>query len=125
MELAIRGEREVIATVRPYNGNVKQPTMIFCNVGVLDEQIPEKIKERFEGQHKPAYFDDSGKIIAFDFGFDNFGVSYLNRLETEVKGAYDRLNCRQERATNIMPAPAIIGYAMRNLGITSVEESVA
>ena len=125
MELAVRGNREIATTVRPYDGNVEGPAMIFCNVGVLDEQIPEEIKARFEGQHKPAYFDDSGKIIAFDFGFDNFGVRYLNRLETELKGAYDRLNGRQERAPETIPTPAIIGYAMRNLGRTSVEEKVA
>lgn len=122
IELAVRGNREIATTVRPYDGNVKGPTMIFCNVGVLDEQVPEEIKARFEGQHKPAYFDDSGKIIAFDFGFDNFGVRYLNRLETEVKSAYDKLNGREERAPETIPTPAIIGYAMRNLRRTSVEE---
>ncbi|MBI2662362.1 hypothetical protein HYX11_02800 [Candidatus Woesearchaeota archaeon] len=124
MELAVRGNREIATTVRPYDGRVEGPAMIFCNVGVLDEQIPEEIKARFESQHKPAYFDDSGKIIAFDFGFDNFGVHYLNRLETEVKRAYDRLNGREERAPETIPTPAIIGYAMRNLGRMPVEEIV-
>ena len=97
--------------------------MIFCNVGVLDQQIPEEIKTRYASrEHKPAYFDDSGKIIAFDFGFDNFGVRYLNRLETEVKHAYDRINGREERALEIVPTSAIIEYITRNSGRTMVEE---
>jgi hypothetical protein len=126
MELAIRGDREVITTIKPYDGNVKQPTLIFCNVGVLDEQVPEKIKARYKGQvHKPAYFDDSGKIIELDFGCDNFGVKYMNRLETEVKRAYDRLNSKEERISEAMPIPAIIGYVMRNMGRAQVEERAA
>ena len=123
MELAIRGKRKIAKTVKPYDGNVKGPTMIFCNVGLLDEQIPEDIKEQFDGKHKPAYFDDSGKIINFDFGFDNFGVRYLNRLETEVKNAYDRQNGISNSSLREIPVPAIIGYAMRNLGRSTSEES--
>ena len=65
MELAVRGNREIAITVKPYDGKVEGPAMIFCNVGVLDEQVPEEIKARFEGQHKPAYFDDSGKKDAY------------------------------------------------------------
>ncbi|MBF0106923.1 MAG: hypothetical protein HQM16_16545 [Deltaproteobacteria bacterium] len=92
MNLAIRGGRQVLQEVVPYDGEVKGPAMIFANVGVLDEQIPDKIREGYGGMvHKPAQFDDSGLIINFDFGYDEYGVRYLNRLETEVKKAYNRI----------------------------------
>lgn len=124
MELAIRGEREIIANITPYDGNVRQPTMVFCNVGVLDERIPDEIRGGFEEKHKPAYFDDSGKIISFDFGYDDYGVRYLNRLETEVKSAYDKINGEEQRSLDVIPIPAIIGYAMKNPNRPIVEEVV-
>lgn len=93
MDLIIRNYHQKIKVVKPFNPDeIKGPTMIFCNVGVLDEDIPTEIKDKYpELTHKPAYFDDSQKIIKFDFGFDEYGVRYLNRLENEVKKAYGTL----------------------------------
>jgi beta-phosphoglucomutase-like phosphatase (HAD superfamily) len=89
-ELIIRNYHKKIDAVAPTNPEeIEGPAMIFCNVGLLDEQISPELKKKHPGlKHTPAYFDDSGKIINFDFGFDNFGVRYLNTLETEIKRAY-------------------------------------
>ncbi len=79
--------------------------MIFCNVGLLDEQIPAAVKEQHPGlTHTPAYYDDSGKIIAFDFGYDTFGVRYLNRLETEVRRTYEAQKGTCSFDSSVLPA---------------------
>lgn len=124
MELAVRGNRQIATTVRSYEGNIEGPAMIFCNAGVLDEQVPEEIKVKYKEQkHKPAYFDDSGKIIEFDFGFDNFGVRYLNRLETEVKKSYQRMNGEEEKIEDIRVTPALVAFMQRYDSRKSVEEA--
>jgi hypothetical protein len=88
--LAIRNKRNEVSEFKPIGeSEIKGPIVIFANVGVLHDQIPESIRSKFKDlTHTPAYFDDTGKIINFDFSFDNYGVKYLNRLETEVKMAY-------------------------------------
>lgn len=88
--LIIRGERKSLAAVPPLDPEgIAGSSMVFVNVGVLDEQIPAAIKQRYPDlEHVPAYFDDSGRIIDFDFGYDEYGVRYLNRLETELRKAY-------------------------------------
>jgi hypothetical protein len=89
IDLIIRNYHQKLMEVTPANPEeMNNPAMIFCNVGVLDNQIPSQVREGYDGEHVPAYFDDSGKIINFDFDYDNQGVRYLNRLETEVKKAY-------------------------------------
>jgi hypothetical protein len=89
IDLIIRNYHQKLMEVTPANPEeMNNPAMIFCNVGVLDNQIPSQVREGYDGEHVPAYFDDSGKIINFDFDYDNHGVRYLNRLETEVKKAY-------------------------------------
>lgn len=96
-----------ILPVTPYQ--IQGPTMIFCNVGVLDEQLPQELKQQYPGQtHIPAYYDDSGRIIAFDYGFDKFGLRYLNRLETKVKEAFETQNGSREVSLDL--APAIMQY---------------
>mgnify|MGYP005838378655 CR=1 FL=1 len=89
--LIIRNYHEYIKDVSPSEpGDIEGASLIFCNVGVLDEQLPYELKEKYPGKkHMPAYFDDSKKIINFDFGYDNKGVKYLNRLETAVKKSYN------------------------------------
>ncbi len=90
MDLTIRGGRKKLAEVPPFNPEkLSGPAIIFCNVGVLDEAIPQEIKQRYPNlAHKPAYFDDSGRIIKFNFGYDKYGIQYHNRLEDEIRRAY-------------------------------------
>lgn len=91
MDLILRGNRQQVSKMPPFDPSELQgPAVIFCNVGVLHDQLPAELKAQApEGyQHTPAYYDDSGKILAIDVGFDRYGVRYLNRLETEVKKAY-------------------------------------
>ena len=90
LELAIRNQRNHVSRFEPMDaGKITGPTIIFANVGSLPHQIPSEIR-RAHGNlvHEPAYFDDKGKIIDFDFRFDKFGVKYVNTLESEVKKAY-------------------------------------
>jgi len=96
IDLIIRNYHQKIGQVKPTTPEeIEGPAMVFCNVGLLDEQIPAELKERYEGLiHTPAYFDDSGKIINFDFGFDNFGVRYLNTLETEIKKSFGSMHSK-------------------------------
>ncbi len=119
MPLIIRGDRTRSGKVWPFSAySIDGPTMIYCNVGVLDSQIPSEIKEKHEGrfEHTPAYFDDSGKIIQFDFGFDKYGVRYLNRLETEVRQAYSQMG--RQTGIGISPEhiPALMKYLEQNRG---------
>lgn len=90
LELIIRSYRQKIGSVKPLNTEeIESPTMIFCNVGLLDEQLPKELNDKYPGlKHIPAYFDDSEKVINFEFGFDNYGVRYLNTLETEIKKVF-------------------------------------
>ncbi len=94
MELIIRNYHRKIGNVAPITPEeIQGPAMVFCNVGLLDGQISQELKDKHNGlTHIPAYFDDSGKIINFDFGFDNFGVRYLNNLETEIKKSFGSMN---------------------------------
>lgn len=90
MNLLIRGDRSELKRVEPVDpAAINGPAIIFANVGVLDEQIPDAIKDQFpQMEHLPAFWDDTGRIIDFDFGYDSYGVRYLNRLEMELKQAY-------------------------------------
>jgi hypothetical protein len=110
MPLIIRHQHKKIQDIEPTQPeSLEGPSMVFCNVGVLDEQLPVEMKAACPGiAHMPAYYDDSGKIIAFDFGYDEHGVRYLNRLETEVKKAYNRLVGKQGIETDAELVPALI-----------------
>ena len=96
IDLIIRNYHQKIGHVAPTTPEkIEGPAMIFCNVGLLDEQILQELRDKHSGlTHTPAYFDDSGKIINFDFGFDNFGVRYLNTLETEIKKAFGSMHSK-------------------------------
>jgi hypothetical protein len=86
---------------------INGPIMIFANVGMLHEQIPEGVRNEFEGlKHIPGYFDDSDRIIDIDFDFDNHGIKYLNRIEAEVKKEY-RTYAGKQDVSNI-ETPEII-----------------
>jgi len=91
---------------------IESPAMIFCNVGLLDNQISSELKEKYKGLvHEPAFFDDKSRIINFDFGFDNFGVRYLNRLETEVKKSFGSI---QNKSFNEDFVSSLIKYVQKN-----------
>lgn len=115
LELAVRGNRETKATVPATDpATIDGPAIIFCNIGVLDEQIPEDVVRPAETKHTPAYFDDSGKIISFDFSYDRYGVRYLNRLETAVREAYaQRRNQPPSVAVPEESIPALLRFLER------------
>ncbi|MFC1752458.1 hypothetical protein ACFL96_03590 [Thermoproteota archaeon] len=127
--LIIRNYHQKISeTVPTRPEDIQGPTMIFCNVGLLDEQISPELKQKYEGlTHTPAYFDDSGKIINFDFGFDNFGVRYLNTLETEIKKACGSMHSQSPNGDyvsslirytqNRLAEP--VGYESSSLSVTT------
>ncbi|MHA1691896.1 MAG: hypothetical protein ACTSU7_09710 [Candidatus Heimdallarchaeaceae archaeon] len=96
IDLIIRNYHQRIGYIAPTTPEeIQGPAMIFCNVGLLDEQIPQKLRDKYNGlTHIPAYYDDSGKIINFDFRVDNFGVRYLNTLETEIKKAFGSMHSK-------------------------------
>lgn len=99
LSLSLRSNRFDVTESKPLQPNeISGPTIIFVNVGVLHEQLPEHLRSSFNDvpAHIPAYFDDSGRIIFFDFGFDNYGVRYANNLETEVRKAYGCVNPEQD-----------------------------
>ena len=89
MDLIIRQNREKSGVIKHYNpSKLRWPTMIFCNVWVLDNQIPEEIKSKYENtNHTPAYFDDKW-IVSFEFWYNEFGIDYINNLESELKKVY-------------------------------------
>jgi hypothetical protein len=90
LDLTIRGGREELAKSPPIDpATLSGPAVVFANVGILDDQVPEEIRARYPGQeHQPAYFDDSGRILDFDFGHNKYGIQYLNGLEDAMKQAY-------------------------------------
>lgn len=89
-DLIIRWWREELSTIGNFSAeDIVWPTMIFCNVGVLDEQLPDDIRRK-DIKHSPAYFDDSGRIIDFEYNFDNTWVKAVNSIEVvlrEITGA--------------------------------------
>ena len=91
MPLIVRKAREKVAEVENYDPQqIKGPTMIFCNVGLLDKQIPQEIKARYSPHfsHKPAFFDDTDNIINLELGITNQGIVLLNEIEALLKKAY-------------------------------------
>lgn len=125
MEMIVRGERQEAAKVMPMTPEaIAGPTLIFCNVGVPQEQIPEEMREEYQGQeHQPAYFDDSDRIIEFDFRHDNYGVRYLNRLETEVKNAFEKQRgCKETTGHSAEGIPEIVRYISKVKTRAPVEE---
>ncbi|MBW2980225.1 hypothetical protein KY360_02305 [Candidatus Woesearchaeota archaeon] len=115
MKLIIRNYHQKIMDIEPMDpAKMQGPAMVFCNAGLLHEQVSEAIRERYPNhKHQPAKFDDSHKIIAFDFGYDNRGVRYLNRLETEVKKTYARQTCTPD-STSDRFMPEIVRYIERH-----------
>jgi hypothetical protein len=114
IDLIIRNYHAKISEVAPTSAEeIRGPAMIFCNVGLLDDQISAEVKAKYEGlTHLPAYFDDSGKIINFDFGHDEFGVRYLNTLETEVKKEF---GMKQNNPINHQMVSSLINYVKNHI----------
>lgn len=101
MELIIRTERERVNNLKPFEPNrIHWPTMIFCNIWVLHSQLPEELKKKQKrDEHIPAYFDDSWRIVNFEFTYNEYWVHYLNSLEDELKRAYWSHNGNIEDST--------------------------
>lgn len=69
------------------------PALIFCNVGLLDEDIPESIKRDHDigdYEHIPAYFDDTNHIINIQLKASSEGIVLGNDIEPLLKKAYSK-----------------------------------
>ncbi len=110
MDLIIREEREEKKVIRPYQVPKRRPDkdsekavyipdrlhehspkMIFCNAGVLHDQLPDKIKEMFEKvgeKHIPAYFDDNRIIKLRRLVFSKHGLDSQFHIESKLREAY-------------------------------------
>jgi len=66
------------------------PAMIFCNVGLTDEQIPDSLKTKYNHDYKhiPAFFDDTGHIINLELQVSKEGIIVHNAIEPLLKQAY-------------------------------------
>lgn len=96
--------REIPTTIQPLEAsNLNGPTLVFCNVGVLHEDLPEQIKSS-RYQHIPAYFDDSGKIIRFEYWYSSTGIQFANSIETHLQSLQNKNKKSQ------LPHPALLRY---------------
>jgi hypothetical protein len=70
--------------------NLNSCAMIFCNIGLLDDQISQGIKDKYPYYlaHTPAYFDDSEKIVNLSFFHDEYGIIFTNALEHQAREKY-------------------------------------
>ena len=71
--------------------NINGAALIFCNVGLYDNHIPQSIKKEFEiGDlgHEPAYFDDTHHIINLQLAVSRKGITIGNEIEPLLKKAY-------------------------------------
>ena len=127
MNLIIRNQRKKIRQIAPMSPEeIQGPAMIFCNIGLLDDQIPQELKYKYKGLiHTPAYFDDSEKIIDFDFGYDRFGIKYLNALENKVKEAYiKKYGNKCDKVLSIDHMSSLVKYIRRESKRLKVPEPV-
>jgi hypothetical protein len=103
MQLIIRKDKKKIEIPEPFSINdLYNPAMIFCNVGLTDDQIPENIKANHEEwmKHTPAYFDDSGKIISLELKVTKEGIAVHNKIESLLKDAYTKINNKPIKIVN-------------------------
>jgi hypothetical protein len=113
MDLIVRQSRKNVGSVSNFSGEIKGPTVIFCNCGVLDNQIPEDaVPRKKEENHVPAYFDDSGRIISLNFGYDNYGIHFVNWLESTLKREYDDMFGKRRSSEDM---PEIVKFARKKL----------
>jgi hypothetical protein len=108
LPLVIRKDREKISIPPLYQpGQSRGPTIIFCNVGMTDDQIPAHIKNKYPGLiHVPAHFDDSESIISLELRVCNEGIVLYNQIETLLKKAYSQYNGRKAGMTSNFSASA-------------------
>jgi phosphoglycolate phosphatase-like HAD superfamily hydrolase len=111
---------------------LNQPHILLRVAGVTHDLLPDEIRQQcpddigqFNNRYKrefynvygpchvPAYWDDSRKILDFDFGYDEHGVRYLNRLETEIKKAYARQTSASELSSDRF-MPELVRYIERH-----------
>jgi hypothetical protein len=90
LNLAIRKNRKFDAKISPFSPDrLNGPALIFCNVGVLNEQLPAELREKYSSlKHQPAFFDDNSAILELSFTHDKFGIHFTNVLEHMVSEAY-------------------------------------
>jgi len=96
LKLVVREARKEVNKVNPILPNkINQPTMIFVNSAMLNEDVPPFIRKWLTNgrkiQHTPAYFDDTSHIQDLIFNVDNSGVSLSDDLNKNVYKEYKRI----------------------------------
>lgn len=85
MDLILRAQRQKIQSVENFQASdIRGATMIFCNVWILQEQLPIWLKQK-KMRHYPAFFDDSGRIIDYEYSCNQYWVYVVNSIEEELK----------------------------------------
>lgn len=83
--LIIRGERREVGHIEPFQAErLRGPAIVFCNVWVHHNDLPVELKKR-KFQHIPAYFDDSGRIINFEYQYNATGIHFVNSVEAYLQ----------------------------------------
>lgn len=96
--------REIPISVQPIEAsNLNNPTLIFCNVGVLHEDLPKHLQSS-RYKHVPAHFDDSGRIICFEYWYSSTGIQFVNSIETHLQ------NLQNKKGASQMPHPALLKH---------------
>lgn len=96
LELVIREARKERQSVKPVHAyNINQPTLIFVNSVLLDEDLPVFMRNWATNgrriQHKPAYFDDTSHIQSIIFDVDTRGVRLSDRLYRRLRDEYKKI----------------------------------
>ena len=112
------GRPGISAQTRPQRSNqgkkripksINQPTLIFVNSVMLDEDIPVFIRDWMNRDkkvhHKPAYFDDTSHIQNLIFNVDSFGVSLSDEIYTNIRKEYKRIKGIYRPSFNLPAKP--------------------
>lgn len=96
LELVVREARKEVNRVKPVSpSQINQPTLIFVNSVMLDEDIPvfihDWITKGRKIRHRPAYFDDTSRIQDLIFNVDAFGVNLSDAIYANMRKEYKRI----------------------------------
>ena len=110
LELAVREARQEVSRVRPISASdITQPTLIFANSVMLDEDIPVLIHDWIDKtkqiHHKPAYFDDKSNILNLIFNVDAFGVNLSDAMNVNMRKEYKRIKSIYRPSFNLPAKP--------------------
>lgn len=91
----LRTKKQWEIDISPMNAeDIHGPTLVFCNVWLMHEELPNSVQDRFTGtgeEHRPGFFDDTGHIINIQLQHNERGIVYHNNLEDKLREAYMRM----------------------------------